>query len=82
MNAHRIADASDGSGGPQRAVEMPCYGVIETVVAPEQLSARNKGRGAKDVQMLRCARVVIIGAPDGVRVCGCDDAVWILADLA
>ena len=34
-------------GGPQCAVGMPCCRVIETVVAPEQLTARNKGRAPK-----------------------------------
>ena len=61
---------------------MPCHGVIKTVVAPEQLTARNKGWGPKDVQMPRLAGVVIIGESNGFRVCCRDHKIGVLADLA
>jgi len=61
---------------------MPCYGVIEMIVAPEQLTVHNKGWGTKDVQMPRLAGVIIIGTSDGFRVCCRDYSIWVLADLA
>src|SRR5690242_11075491 len=73
---------SGRSGGLQCAVSAPRYGVIQTVVAPKQLTVYNKRWRSKDVQSPRFVGVFIISAPDRFRVCVDDYAIGVLADLA
>ena len=72
---------SEQSDGLQCAVGAPRYGVIQTVVAPEQLTVYNEGWRSKDVQSPRLVGAFLIGTPDRFRVRFDDYAIGVLADL-
>jgi hypothetical protein len=66
----------------QSAALMPCDGVVETIVAPEQLGAHRECRRAEDPQFSCFCRRGLVGCPH-IGICSkLKDPSRILPDLA